>query len=73
VAATSHVAVLLILSCPTLNVRQSNHHAKTAHRSGHTGERSRLVGLFVNRKAYTRQSADRTPETGRHYHYQPEN
>ena len=29
--------------------------------------------LFVNRKAYTRQSANPHPETGRHYHYQPKN
>jgi len=29
--------------------------------------------LFVNRKAYTRQSANPRPETGRHYHYQPKN
>src|SRR5271165_4734470 len=29
--------------------------------------------LFVNRKAYTRQSAHPHPETGRHYHYQPKN
>ena len=27
--------------------------------------------LFVNRKAYTRQSVNPHPETGRHYHYQP--
>ena len=29
--------------------------------------------LLVNRKAYTRQSANPHPETGRHYHYQPKN
>ena len=29
--------------------------------------------LFVNRKAYTRQSANPHPEMGRHYHYQPKN
>ena len=29
--------------------------------------------LFVNRKAYTRQSANSHPGTGRHYHYQPKN
>ena len=29
--------------------------------------------LFVNRKAYTRQSANTHPDTGRHYHYQPKN
>ena len=29
--------------------------------------------LFVNRKAYTRQSANPHSETGRHYHYQPKN
>ena len=29
--------------------------------------------LFVNRKAYTRQSATPHPETGHHYHYQPKN
>ena len=28
--------------------------------------------LFVNRKAYTRRSANH-PKTGRHYHYQPKN
>ena len=27
--------------------------------------------LFVNRKAYMRQSANSHPDTGRHYHYQP--
>jgi hypothetical protein len=31
------------------------------------------LALFVNRKAYTRQSANLRPETGRHYHYQPKN
>ena len=29
--------------------------------------------LFVNRKAYTRQSANTHPDTGRHYHYQAKN
>ena len=29
--------------------------------------------LLVNRKAYTRQSANPHPETSRHYHYQPKN
>jgi len=29
--------------------------------------------LLVNRKAYTRQSANTHPDTGRHYHYQPKN
>jgi hypothetical protein len=29
--------------------------------------------LFVNRKAYTRQSTNPHPDTGRHYHYQPKN
>ena len=29
--------------------------------------------LFINRKAYTQQSANPHPDTGRHYHYQPKN
>jgi hypothetical protein len=28
---------------------------------------------FVNRKAYTQQSANPHPDRGRHYHYQPKN
>ena len=29
--------------------------------------------LIVNRKAYTQQSTNPHPDTGRHYHYQPKN
>ena len=47
--------------------------AKTAHLSGHTGERPRLVGSVRQPKGLHPPVGEPTPVNGPAYHYQPKN